>query len=238
MFFSDSCFPRKAGKVLPSRLKADESPSGVQMSRNILVNFSSFSSPWLKIRLSPFRAPGPRHAHWLSVFGPSTFASRRSQRICQAKKSPTLGMVKSSWKVFNYTWKLFSSSPVRYSYNLQNSILFSPLGLSWWTWLLRASQSSWRGSWCAAWHMTRWPKVESCPCSDEQQWRFLLCCPTFSAMTQRDDFKIRNYVLSSDINFQNPKLSSLSFLFSQVQQLCTFVYLMKSDKLSMSGIPA
>ena len=114
MFFSDSGFPRKAGNVLPSRLKADESPSGVQMSRNILVNFSSFSSPWLKIRLSPFRAPGPRHAHWLSVFGPSTFASRRSQRICQAKKSPTLGMVKSSWKVFNYTWKLFSSSPVRY----------------------------------------------------------------------------------------------------------------------------
>ena len=41
MFLSDSGFPRKAGKILPSRLKADDSPSGVQIFLSNLVNFSS-----------------------------------------------------------------------------------------------------------------------------------------------------------------------------------------------------
>ena len=42
-------------------------------------------------------APGLRHVHWLSVFNSSSRHSSRSVRICQAKNSPTFGIVTLGW---------------------------------------------------------------------------------------------------------------------------------------------
>ena len=95
-FFRDRGFSRKAGNSKPRAAKPELGPVGLQMSLNILVYRSS---PLVvsrgNILLRPFFAPGPRQVHWLSVFLPRTLVSRRSQRICHAKKAPTLGMVRS-----------------------------------------------------------------------------------------------------------------------------------------------
>ena len=102
-FFSDSSLSKNAGNFSPSFTNPDFGPFGRHRSRSSLV---CFNSPLVvskqNILLRPFFAPGPRQAHWLSVFHPRTLHSSKSQRICQAKKSPTFGIVKATvWHIFS-----------------------------------------------------------------------------------------------------------------------------------------
>ena len=102
-FFSDSSLSRNAGNFRPSLANPDLGPLGWHRSRSSLV---CFNSPLVvskqNILLRPFFAPGPRQAHWLSVFQPRTLHSSKSQRICHAKKSPTFGIVKATvWHIFS-----------------------------------------------------------------------------------------------------------------------------------------
>ena len=93
IFFRDNALLRNAGNCKPKVWKPELEPEGAQRSLSSLVYFSS---PLVvlsgKILRRPFFAPGPRHAHWLSVQDPMILHSRRSQRICQAKKAPIFGI--------------------------------------------------------------------------------------------------------------------------------------------------
>jgi hypothetical protein len=102
-FFSDSSLSKNAGNLRPSLANPDLGPFGLHKSRNSLV---CFNSPLVvsrqNILLRPFFAPGPRQAHWLSVFQPRTLHSNKSHKICHAKKSPTFGIVKATvWHIFS-----------------------------------------------------------------------------------------------------------------------------------------
>ena len=102
-FFSDSSLSKNAGNFTPNLANPDLGPLWLHRSRSSLV---CFNSPLVvskqNILLRPFFAPGPRQAHWLSVFLPRTLLSNKSNIIWYAKKSPTFGIVKATvWHIFN-----------------------------------------------------------------------------------------------------------------------------------------
>ena len=102
-FFSDSSLSKNAGNFTPNLANPDLEPFGLHRSRSSLV---CANSPLVvskqNILLRPFFAPGPRQAHWLSVFQPRILLSNESQIICHAKKSPTFGIVKTTvWHIFS-----------------------------------------------------------------------------------------------------------------------------------------